>query len=119
KGGALLHAGWRGLQSKIHIDPIIQSLRPHTALIGPSIQGEHFEVTEEFFQHFPNSSHFFEKNKKTFFNLQAQAKDDLLSVFPDLEIVDKGLCTFQNIQYNSHRRDKSKKRNYNIYQLKE
>ncbi len=119
KGGAIIHAGWRGIQQGIHTLEVLGGLQMKTLVIGPSIQAQNFEVTEEFYSHFPNSSHFSEKEGKHFFDLQAQVKEDIKKFYGDINIIDSELCTFDNNQYNSYRRDNTKDRNYNYYELKE
>ncbi len=117
KGGAIIHAGWRGIHKGIHTLEILGGLKMKRAVIGPSIQVSSFEVTEEFQENFPDSPNFVEKDKKLYFNLQAQAKQDMKKFFGSINIIDSELCTFENNQYNSYRRDNTQNRNYNYYQL--
>jgi YfiH family protein len=115
---AMVHAGWRGVHSKIHIADIIIQMQPHTILIGPSIQQESFEVTGEFKENFPNSP-FFKTNQRDqlLFSLQDQVKQDLTHIISSATIIDESICTFLDTHYNSYRRDKTSTRNWNTYTL--
>jgi hypothetical protein len=114
-GGAILHAGWRGVQKKIHLNPLIDQLGPKTILIGPSIQKESFEVSPDFKNEFPHSQYFTNQDDKVFFDLQAQVQNDLITKWPNIKITNSGVCTFKNLTYNSYRRTKLPNRNYNFY----
>ncbi|MCB9090972.1 MAG: polyphenol oxidase family protein [Halobacteriovoraceae bacterium] len=118
QGVAILHAGWRGVHKKIHLNSLIDKIHPQKVVIGPSIQCSSFQVTEEFTENFPNSKFFSKENGKLYFNLQAQVKEDLENKYHPSVIYDDGLCTFKNNEYNSYRRDKKINRNYNIYQIR-
>lgn len=112
-----LHAGWSGLAKGILETDEVKKISPAYIYIGPSIHVCHFEVTEEFRDHFKNSSHFLQKNDKLYFDLHAQACDILTRQFPKAEIeVDKN-CTHCDNKFNSYRRDKTDKRNWNIWTL--
>lgn len=113
-GCALLHAGWRGIKSKIHLNPILNNLRITKAHIGPCISTEKFEVSAEFYDEFPRSPHFKTKGDKVFFDLKAQVETDLKMNWPDMKITKSEVCTFKNLAYNSFRRTKKPDRNYNF-----
>jgi len=120
-GGALLHAGWRGIHQKIYLKDEIKQLKPLKVVIGPSIYVDSFEVTNEFLDYFPGSKNFVtrDEEQKLFFDLQNEVKLNLLHFFPKIDFQESFICTFENIQYNSFRRTNSTKRNYNSYQLRE
>jgi copper oxidase (laccase) domain-containing protein len=62
-----LHAGWSGLAHGILKNPLIASIQPYYAFIGPSIHSCHFEVQADFKQNFPKSNNFIQKENKIFF----------------------------------------------------
>lgn len=110
-----LHAGWKGLSIGILKHPKISQIKPKFALIGPSIHSCCFEVTEEFHHHFSGSSHFQQSGNKYFFNLQAEAHDQLLQQFPDLRVEIAPQCTCCDNTFHSYRRDKTTLRNWNLF----
>ena len=115
KGFSFLHAGWKGLANGIITQGAIQQLEPIYAYIGPSIRQNSFEVTEEFYQHFSSYPHrFLSKDGKHFFDLQNAARDMLKRLNPKMDIEDSGICTYDNRDFNSFRRDKNQERNWNI-----
>lgn len=115
-GYGMIHAGWRGLQSQIHLQPSIKKLEPFYFFIGPHISESCFEVTKEFYSHFPKSHHLFNQYKdKITFNLTEQIKQDLKNTFPTAQIEESDICTFSNLAFNSYRRDKTNLRNWNIF----
>lgn len=116
---ALIHAGWRGLNNKILMHSLLVEVNPNIALIGPSIYQDSFEVTPEFRSHFPNSKeNFTEVNGQLRFNLQDEAKTQIQNKFSQIQFIDPCICTYKNLEYRSFRRDKTHKRNWNIF-LKE
>ncbi len=114
---ALLHAGWRGLANKIIASKKLAQIKPTVAFIGPSISARNFIVTKEFKDHFQNSSGFFEQKHQLTFNLQAEAMKQLNINFPGIYTINCAQCTFENLHYNSYRRDKTDKRNWNIFSI--
>lgn len=113
-----LHAGWRGVHSQIHLNDQVHQLNPYFCFIGPHIQKDSFTVTEEFKDHFPQSSHHFKKQKGHLtFNLFAQVQEDLKTSFPQIEILNCNLDTFKETKFHSYRRNKTEKRNWNIFTL--
>lgn len=117
-GGALLHAGWRGVKAKIYQHSSIVALQPNYYFIGPSIQQASFEVTSEFFDYFDNKSFFSNENNRCTFNLQQQTIFDLQQTYPGIRGEDCGLNTFTDNRFQSYRRDKKNRtNNYNIFNL--
>ncbi len=110
-----LHAGWKGLSIGILKHPALAQIKPLYALIGPSIHSCCFEVTEEFHHHFSGSPHFGQSGNKYYFNLQAEAYDQLINAFPELRIEIAPECTCCDNTFHSYRRDKTKLRNWNIF----
>lgn len=114
-GVVFLHAGWRGLATGILRKPELKLIRPQRVLIGPSIHECCFEVTAEFRENFPGSRFFRKAEGKLFFNLQAEARQQLRELFPNLLIDVAPVCTSCNREFHSWRRDKNKERNWNLY----
>lgn len=114
---AMVHAGWRGVAGKILLHPEIIKIKPFYAFIGPSIHAESFEVTSEFYQNFTGSKNFNEKDGRITFDLQQEVTDQLKKQYPQIEVVDSGLCTYQTSELYSYRRDKGPSRNWNIFKL--
>ncbi len=116
-GSCLLHAGWRGIQKKIHLQEIITDISPKLCVIGPSIQKDSFEVTSEFTNYFPNSSNFSKNADKIYFDLQLEVKNDLKRKWKEIKIIDESICTFNSTKLHSYRRTGKTDRNYNFYKL--
>jgi len=115
KGVVFLHAGWRGIADQILLRPEIALIRPSFAFIGPSIHSCCFEVSEDFKHNFPSSINFKTTAGKLFFDLQLEAKKQLLSKFPDISIKIDTHCTYCSDNFHSYRKNKTDKRNWNIY----
>lgn len=118
KGIVFLHAGWAGIQKKILTHPQISKIEPYYCFIGPSIHVKNFEVQEDFYQHFPDKKHFIKIENKLYFNLQSQASENIRSQFPNIILENSDICTFEHLEFNSYRRDKTKQRNWNIFSFK-
>ncbi len=115
-GHAVIHAGWRGLAQKILAHQTIKDLKPNFAFIGPHIRPGHYEVQKDFLANFPeNKDAFSSVSDKIVFNLSHVAFTQLEQLYPGIVIVDCGLCTFADKKFHSYRRDKTTKRNWNIY----
>ncbi|MBF0301176.1 MAG: polyphenol oxidase family protein [Oligoflexia bacterium] len=134
-GYAFLHAGWRGLQQKIIANSILKKIEPYYVFIGPSICKNCYVVSEEMFDYFDrkffikdfNENNFNENNfnknnnkdeKKLYLDLLEVAKEQIYENFPNIDyknIVYSKKCTFCERKFNSFRRDKNEKRNYNLY----
>lgn len=116
KGVVALHAGWRGLAQGILKQECIQEITPQRAFIGPSIHHCCFEVSEDFTQNFPDSPFFQRQKGRLTFDLQQEARSQLQSLFPDLQIEISPICTSCNQDFHSYRRDKTlTERNWNLY----
>lgn len=116
-----LHAGWKGLSDGILQNEEIKSITPYYCFIGPSIQEESFKVTDEFKQYFKQSKNFNDSQGQLTFSLQREAKDQLAETFPSafasIEIEDCMQCTYKSSVLNSFRRNKTHKRNWNIFSI--
>jgi copper oxidase (laccase) domain-containing protein len=118
EGGAILHAGWRGVQSQIYLHPEIAKLNPQYFFIGPSIQQKSFEVTSEFLDYFENKAFFTNQNNKYTFNLQQQAIFDLKQHYKNIAGEDCSIDTFTDLRFQSYRRDKKNRtNNYNCFTM--
>lgn len=115
KGVVFLHAGWRGLAHGILNRPEVALIEPQRAFIGPSIHVCCFEVSADFRGNFPDSHHFVDREGKLYFDLQLEAKDRLQKSFPNLLVTMAPLCTCCHHDLHSFRRDKTTKRNWNLY----
>ncbi|WP_127716634.1 polyphenol oxidase family protein [Halobacteriovorax sp. HLS] len=111
---ALVHAGWRGLQSEILLQDRLKELKPQYAFIGPHIRVEQYEVGEDFKQNFPKSTHFLDRQGKIHFNMLAMAQEQLSSNYHGIIIEDSALDTFTNEDFHSYRRGDLLQRNWNI-----
>ncbi len=112
---ALVHAGWRGLQNQILINPLIQKIKPFYAFIGPHISQDHYEVSPDFKNNFPDEQLFKEIENKIFFSLSLAAKYQLQRFYPGITIEESFQCTFADEKFHSYRRNKTTQRNWNIY----
>ncbi len=112
---ALVHAGWRGLADNILSAPLLREEKWKRILIGPSIR--HYEVQADFKKFFPNSNGFYSRGERLYFNLQLEALSQLESFYPEVDLEDSLVCTFENSDFNSYRRDKTELRNWNIFTL--
>lgn len=113
-GIALLHAGWKGLQQNIIADKKVQEIKPQQAIIGPCIHVTNYEVGKEFEQNFPNSDAFQEIEGRIYFDLIKEAGNQIQDCYNIGTNIDLAFDTFCDERLNSHRRDQTKKRNWNI-----
>ena len=114
----LVHAGWRGIHNQIYLKAELLKIAPQAIYIGPYIHQENFEVQTDFKENFPHSNHFHVSSGKMTFNLVEEALLHLKKTFPKAQISASDVCTFGNKQYNSYRRDKTTKRNWNIFKIR-
>lgn len=115
KGTAFIHAGWRGLQQQILTQDEVRSISPQYAFIGPHISAKHYEVGEAFKSHFPQSHAFENHFGKICFSLEKEAIFQLTNQFPQIKIESTGLCTFEEKELFSFRKNKTNQRNWNTY----
>jgi hypothetical protein len=114
EGACFIHAGWKGLNLGILKNPIIKSIKPTSAFIGPSIHSCCFEVSEDFLENFSQSPYFSKKNSSYYFDLINEAKDQLMNEY-SIKTQSSPICTCCNLNYHSYRRDKTIQRNFNVY----
>jgi copper oxidase (laccase) domain-containing protein len=114
KGAAILHAGWRGIQKKIIKHPLLSKIDIHTIFLGPHISIDHYEVQKDFLVNFPDQTLYKQNENKWYFGLERA----LQVQSPEIKFDLSSICTFENSQFHSFRRDKTTKRNYNILKLR-
>lgn len=110
---AIIHAGWRGLKQGILQHQLLQDHQWEYIYIAPAIKK--YEVGTDFLEHFPQSSNFKYIDSKLYFDLQKEAVSQLQLYSCSIE--QSSICTLQNTDYNSYRRDKTTKRNWNIFRI--
>lgn len=116
---ALIHAGWRGVHQNIHLHPLIVKMKPYYCYIAPHITQDSFEVTSEFKDYFKDDLEFFqERNSRLFFSLRGVVEKNLKNTFSQIKIEFSGINTYTQNEFNSFRRDKTQRRNYNIVTIK-
>lgn len=115
KGFALIHAGWKGLAAGILEKEEIGQIKPLEALIGPCIKMEHYEVGPEFKDNFKTNESMHLERGKIFFDLISEAKLSLEKLKPGISVKTSGICTWEDPNLHSHRKDQTKQRNWNIF----
>lgn len=115
--GALVHAGWRGVQNKIFVSKKLIDLNPTHIITGPSICDSCFEVSVDFKNEFPHGTeYFYHQNGKLFFKIKSYAQDQLKIFFPQANFQFADKCTLCQSEWHSHRRNQTKERNFTIFQ---
>lgn len=113
RGVAMLHAGWRGVEKEIFFHKDVYYLAPHTLLIGPAIGSCCYQVGAEFKDHFQMVKE--KEDGRYYFDLKREAISHIQKIFPHIKIVDAQMCTSCMKELQSYRRDKTEKRNYNLW----
>jgi len=111
----LLHIGWRGLQQNFIHHREMALAEPFYVYIGPHINKCCFEVGLDFPPHFPKSKNFQQHNGKSYFNLANELIDQIKSKRASLQIEVATECTCCNLKFHSYRRDRTPKRNGNLF----
>lgn len=114
-GVVFLHAGWRGLADGILRNEKISEIKPQTFYVGPCIRECCFEVSEDFKENFRGSPFFIQRANKLYFNMQEEAKRQILEMYPAIETKISNSCTCCNENFHSYRRNKTANRNWNLY----
>ena len=109
----VVHAGWKGLKKGI-ISNLSQALNSYDNLsdfkifIGPSISQKNYEVKKDFLEYFERE-HFLINDDKYYLDLKKIAVKQLaLEGFKDIEV--SKICTFENQNFHSFRRNGTEKR---------
>jgi len=112
---SLIHCGWRGVVSKIHLKAIDAFINKGSEMknikfyLGPSIQSCCYEIGEDIVGDFRKNSitHF---NKKIYLNLFKEISSDFFNSGVDQKNIKySSICTFENELCYSYRRDGSSK----------
>jgi hypothetical protein len=114
-GFAMIHAGWRGIKENIHTDPKISEISPTLFFIGPSASVGYYEVQSDFKENFPHSNAFSIINGSLFFDLKHELADRIKKSFPSSVVEISDECTISNPKFHSYRRDRTDKRNWNVF----
>jgi len=109
-GVANIHAGWKGIQQRIICNKLLEEIKPKIAFIAPHIRVAAYEVGEDFKKNFPDSQNF----HGIHFHMEDEVIKQLKESFPGIEIITSDICTHTDKTYNSYRRNKTTKRNWNI-----
>ena len=111
---SLIHAGWRGIVSKIHKNALLEIKKLGSKLedvnisIGPSIKKCCFEVKNDVVNKF-DDKYVIMRNNKIYINLLHNVLDDLtLLGIPIKNISFDEVCTYDDDKCCSYRRDGSK-----------
>ncbi len=110
---AAVHSGWAGTEKRIlekTVNILIEkySTNPQDLFIyfGPSICKKNYEVGDEFLEKF-DSKYLSQKGEKFLLDLKQANKDMLIKVgVPEEQIEISAICSFENENYHSYRRDK-------------
>ena len=109
----VVHAGWKGLKKGI-ISNLSQALNSYDSLsdfkifIGPSISQKNYEVKKDFLEYFERE-YFLIIDGKYYLDLKKIAVKQLaLEGFKDIEV--SKICTFENQNFHSFRRNGTEKR---------
>lgn len=108
---AAIHAGWRGLKSKV-IQNVFdffkkKKISPESLyiLIGPYLKKCHFEVTQEFIEYF-SPKFFYHKDNSIYFDPESYINEIIYSYqIPQSNIFDYSSCTYCDPHCFSYRRD--------------
>jgi len=110
----LIHAGWKGIVKEIHINAILNfvklgSIFPNIKIfLGPFIESCCYEIKSDIFDHF-NKKYLLSKGKKTYLDLFNLVIDDLIKIGIDKNKISySNICTYDNNDCCSFRRDKKK-----------
>ncbi|MBF0205320.1 MAG: polyphenol oxidase family protein [Oligoflexia bacterium] len=131
KGAAVVHAGWKGIQGKILLNPVLNTIDPYYFCIGPAIQRCCYQVGPEF-KNAPLANTFSAYSvvdaTSLFLDLPASAKGQILNSYPHAQVTISHVCTYcsKSPVLHSYRRachtpstsstpEEQKQRNYNLY----
>lgn len=114
-GVAMLHVGWKSLNQHILLQEDLRKLRPQVFLLGPHISQDHYEVSPDFKLIFPDEDNYRERDGKLFFSLHKEISRQIKFNYKSAAIYHDAPCTFSNPLLHSYRKNKTDKRNYNLF----
>lgn len=117
-GGFLLHAGWRGLDQEIYLDPHILKENIYTIEVGPYIHGESYQVGAEFLDYFGQGPWLKSYNNSYYFDQSVWFSHKVQEHYPNAKLRVSDKDTFNHPKLHSFRREKQSCRNYNIWRPK-
>jgi copper oxidase (laccase) domain-containing protein len=120
KGHAHLHAGWRGVQQEIFLQPEIENIDPVEFYLGPHIQQSSYQVSQEFKQEFPQDEEcFLTRDQHLYFSLAKCIEKKIGKKWPNAKISIDNLDTFRSDILHSYRKNATTERNWNVFSLVE
>jgi len=118
KGVAMLHAGWRGIDTNIFSPFNLNKIAPFHFYIGPGISVDHYEVQPDFQANFRELENcFIHRDNRLFFDLKLAAKTLISHQFPAATIEITQIDTFTSPELHSYRKNKTEQRNWNLWVL--
>lgn len=116
KGVAMLHAGWRGIDTNIFSPFYLDKIAPFLFYIGPGISVENYEVKPDFKANFRELENcFIHRDNRLFFDLKLAAKTLISHQFPAAKIEVAQVDTFISPELHSYRKNKTEQRNWNLW----
>ena len=110
----LVHSGWKGTSKSIILSAISifsdygSNLNDVQVYLGPCIKSCCYEIKNDVAQFF-NNEFIIRNNNKLFLCLESKIRSDLLNVgIKKSNILLSGICTYENKDFCSYRRDKDK-----------
>ena len=108
----LIHSGWKGTYQNIITNAISifiekgSKIKNIKIFLGPSIQSCCYEIKEDVAKYF-NIKYIINNKNKIYLDLNKKVYDDLLNLgIKNNNIFLSQICTFENFNYCSYRRDK-------------
>ena len=108
---ALVHSGWKGTYQKISDRAVKLILNKGSNIqnilvyLGPSISNKNYEVDMDVAKFFSKDSYTL-KGEKYLLDIKSQIKDDLIKIgVKSKNISSSKLCTYENLNLCSYRRD--------------
>jgi len=116
RGVAMLHAGWRGIDTNILSPFNLNQIAPFHFYIGPGISVDNYEVQPDFKDNFRELEHcFIHRDDRIFFDLKLAARTLISHQFPAAKIEITQVDTFSSPELHSYRRNQTERRNWNLW----
>ena len=110
----LIHAGWRGVVKRIHIKSIKEFIKKGALLkdinifLGPFIHSCCYEIKNDIICNF-SKQYIHNKENKIYLDLSSIIIDDFIKMGIEKKHISKSnICTFENLNCYSYRRDRKK-----------